>query len=221
MNMQLKVLVVEDDEFTRLMVCTALRSQNIDVALETSSASLALEQAESLRPDAAVLDLHLGKGPTGIDLAIALRKKLPSIGILILTSYEDPRLLNPNLPKIPSGGIYVTKKSIGRIEILTEAIQKAVARSGEKTLGDPLVSQATGSMSKLTNTQLETLRLMAQGLSNSEIAKRRFVTEKSVETSIARLAKSLGLASDGTRNQRVHMAKVYFRALGSNLEDQD
>jgi DNA-binding NarL/FixJ family response regulator len=55
---------------------------------------------------------------------------------------------------------------------------------------------------------------MAQGLSNAEIAKRRFVTEKSVETAIARLAKIMGVESDPSRNQRVHMAKVYFRALG-------
>jgi DNA-binding NarL/FixJ family response regulator len=62
---------------------------------------------------------------------------------------------------------------------------------------------------------------MAQGLSNAEISKRRFVTEKSVETSIARLAKVMGLTNDPGQNQRVHMARVYFRALGVDAGDAD
>jgi DNA-binding NarL/FixJ family response regulator len=68
----------------------------------------------------------------------------------------------------------------------------------------------------LSNIQLETLRLMSQGLSNAEIAKRRSVTEKAVELAIARLAKSLGIQKDSSRNQRVHIANVYFRAIGQN-----
>jgi hypothetical protein len=45
------------------------------------------------------------------------------------------------------------------------------------------------------------------------------VTEKSVETSISRLAKAMGLKSDPSINQRVHLAKVYFRALGIDSGD--
>jgi DNA-binding NarL/FixJ family response regulator len=71
-------------------------------------------------------------------------------------------------------------------------------------------------LGKLTATQVETLRYLAEGLSNAEIAKKRFVTERSIEVAISRIAKSLGLAPDATRNQRVHMAKVYFRSSGGH-----
>ena len=218
--MAIRALVVEDDDFTRLMVSTSLRSQGIEVVLETAQASEALEQAKTLMPDVAILDLHIGKGPTGLDLAVELRKQNPRIGILILTSFEDPRLLNPNLPKLPSGGVYLTKKSIGQIEILIEAINKSVSRQADESRNRS-ADNPLNSVSKLTDTQLETLRLMAQGLSNSEIAKRKFVTEKSVETSISRLAKAMGLSQDPGKNQRVHMAKVYFRALGIDLEERN
>lgn len=217
--MATRAMVVEDDDFTRLMIVTALRSQGIDVVLETAEASTALEQAKSADIDVALLDLQLGKGPTGIDLAVALRRDAPKLGILFLTSYEDPRLLNPNLPELPFGSVYLNKKSISEIETLLEAIN--LAKQPRAVVAKRVSKTKTGPIASLTDTQLETLRLMAQGLSNAEIAKRRYVTEKSVETSIARLAKTMGLVQDPTKNQRVHMAKVYFRALGSNPGEDD
>jgi DNA-binding NarL/FixJ family response regulator len=219
-GMTIRAILVEDDDFTRLMIATALKGQGIEIALTTGQASEAIEKAPTLKPDLAILDLHIGKGPTGIDLAVALRRIHPKVGILMLTSFEDPRLLNPNLPKMPFGGVYLTKKSVGQIEVLNTAIATAVDHRKWSGSSRPL-PQNVSSVAKLTDTQLETLRLMAQGLSNAEIAKRRFVTEKSVETSIARLAKTMGLTQDPTKNQRVHMAKVYFRALGVEAGDAD
>lgn len=218
--MVIRAIVVEDDDFTRLMITTALKSQGLEIVLATPSPTEALEQSLALKADLAILDLQLGKGPTGIDLAVALRRLQPKIGILMLTSYEDPRLLNPNLPKLPFGGVYLTKKSVGEIEILNNAIDQALDHKKWSGTWAP-VPQPISSVAKLTDTQLETLRLMAQGLSNAEISKRRFVTEKSVETSIARLAKAMGLTNDPGQNQRVHMAKVYFRALGVDAGDAD
>ena len=218
--MSIRAILVEDDDFTRLMISSALKEQGLEVVLNTASPTVALEKSLELRPDLAILDLHLGKGPTGIDLAVALRRQQPKIGILMLTSYEDPRLLNPNLPKLPFGGIYLTKKSVGEIEILNSAISQAIDHRKWSGRTEPH-SQPISSVAKLTDTQLETLRLMAQGLSNAEIAKRRFVTEKSVETSIARVAKAMGLSHDPGQNQRVHMARVYFRALGVDAGDAD
>jgi len=218
--MAIRAIVVEDDDFTRLMITTALKAQGLEIVFATPSPTDALEQSFALKADLAVLDLQLGKGPTGIDLAVALRRLQPKIGILMLTSYEDPRLLNPNLPKLPFGGVYLTKKSVGEIEILNNAIAAALDHKKWSGTWAP-VPQPISSVAKLTDTQLETLRLMAQGLSNAEISKRRFVTEKSVETSIARLAKVMGLTNDPGQNQRVHMAKVYFRALGVDAGDAD
>jgi DNA-binding NarL/FixJ family response regulator len=69
---------------------------------------------------------------------------------------------------------------------------------------------------ELSDTQIETLRLVAQGLSNLEIAKQRFVTEKSVELTISRVAKKLGISRDQASNQRVQLVKKVLELTGKN-----
>lgn len=207
----MRVALVEDDAFTRLTLASSLRAQGIQVVIDTGSASEALQEFDKAAPHVALLDLHLGKGPTGIDLATAFRAKNPHVGIVILSSFEEPRLLNPNLPPLPYRSIYLHKSQISDIWNILEALKSAIDKN-EKI---PLTPRAgTSAIATLTDVQLETLRLMSQGLSNAEIAKRRSVTEKSVELAISRLAKTLGVEKDSTINQRVHMANVYFRALG-------
>lgn len=216
--MSLRVALVEDDAFMRLALSAALKTKGLEVVFEASNATDAVQLAEKHIIDVAVLDLHLGVGPTGIDVAQALRRKDPSVGIVFLTSFDDPRLLSANLPPLPGGAHYLTKNSITDIESLAKEILEAAAGTSQAK-GKSASINPTSTMGKFTDTQIETLRLLAQGLSNGEIAKRRFVSEKSVESAISRMAKTLGLAPDSTRNQRVHMAKVYFRALGMNPVD--
>ena len=72
-----------------------------------------------------------------------------------------------------------------------------------------------GTLSQLSATQLGTLRLIAQGLSNAEISRQRHVTEKSVEAVITRITKILGIPKSESVNQRVHLAKLYYESIGS------
>ena len=214
--MQPRVAIVEDDALTRLTLASALRANGMTVVIETSSGSQAVKEYDMARPHVALLDLHLGTGPTGIDVAVALRAKSPTIGIVFLSSFEDPRLLNANLPPLPLRSVYLTKNQISDIGVLKDAIAQSVSKL-------PIRSAVPKDtlLGGLSNIQLETLRLMSQGLSNAEIAKRRSVTEKAVELAIARLAKTLGIQKDSTRNQRVHIANVYFRAIGQTKNDRE
>jgi len=216
--MQMRVALVEDDTFTRLTVASSLRAQGIQVVIDTGSASEALNEFSTAKPHVALLDLHLGKGPTGIDLALAFRATAPDVGIVFLSSFEDPRLLQPNLPPLPSRSIYLPKSEISDIWNILEALKQSVDKNYKQTAR---YSPKVSSIGVLSDVQLETLRLMSQGLSNAEIAKRRSVTEKSVEVAISRLAKTLGVEKDATLNQRVHMANVYFRSLGQIKNVQD
>jgi DNA-binding NarL/FixJ family response regulator len=206
--MGLRALVVEDDNFTRLSLTAALEQNGIDVVFQTGSAGEAVSAIKDMAFSVAILDLHLGSGPSGIDVAQALRRKNPSIGIVFLTSFSDPRLLNPSLPPLPGGSQYITKQSVSNVDFLLKAIHESVTIKREVK---PEHNPAFGNLSDI---QIETLRLVAQGLTNAEIAKRRFVKPKSVELTINRVAKALGITGDSTQNQRVHIAKVYFRAIG-------
>jgi DNA-binding NarL/FixJ family response regulator len=214
--MGVRVVVVEDDAFTRTMLVSTLSQAGLSVILETGSAAEAVQKAPNLKPSVAVLDLHLGIGPTGIDVAHALRRNDPAIGIIFLTSYSDPRLLDANLPPMPGNSQYLTKESVIQLEVLLQAISNSLVNKSAKTKFN-----TTSNMNTLTDVQIEVLRLLADGMSNSEIAKRRVVSEKSIEVTIARIAKTLNLAKDSSRNQRVHMAKAYFAALGMNHKLHD
>lgn len=206
------VLVVEDDNFTRITLVSSLKSAGVENVYSAGNSPEAIALAEKHLPTAALIDLHLGAGPTGLDLARQLRSQNPRIGIVILTSYDDPRLLGENPDFIPSGTRYLVKRDITDISLVTEALRSSPTST--KLLNRVPKDAFSG---QLSQTQLEILRLVAEGYSNSEIAKRRGVSEKAVEGTITRLATRLSLEKDTALNQRVHIARVYFRAMGLNL----
>jgi DNA-binding NarL/FixJ family response regulator len=70
-------------------------------------------------------------------------------------------------------------------------------------------------LDEFTDIQIETFRLLAKGLSNSEIAKVRFVSEKSVEQIVARIAQHLQVMPDRTHNLRVVLTGEYFKWIGA------
>ena len=211
--MGLRAMVVEDDNFTRLSLVAALEQRGITVALQTASGAEAVTASKKTPISVALLDLHLGPGPTGIDVAHALRRHDPKIGIVFLTSFSDPRLMNPSLPQMPAGSQYLTKQSVTDIDMLFQAITDSLSTKREAR------GEHNPAFGNLSDIQIETLRLVAKGLSNAEIAKRRFVKPKSVELTINRVAKALGIPADSTQNQRVHIAKVYFRATGIDHDE--
>ena len=211
---RLRVVVVEDDDFTRSTVISALQMQGIDVVGQAAAIAPAMKFVQVLRPDAVVVDLDLGAGPTGMDFAIAVRKNHPGTGIVILTTFEDPRLLHPKIPEPPIGTEYLVKRSVGDVELLSKAIVtsiKNVSRGNKVSNKNPVSPKLEG----VTDSQLETMRLIAQGKSNKEIAKIRGVTEKSVEQTISRLVVQLKLAKSAASNQRVQISKLYFSLTGS------
>lgn len=209
--------IVEDDEFTRSMLVSSLSGLGHSIAIESSNPRAVLEFVKVNDLDAVILDLHLGKGPTGLDLAVVVHRLKPEIGIVLLTSYEEPRFLRANLPGLPHGSVYLRKGSVSSVDLLQDAIAKAISRdSASEVDGEAVQGSQLG---QLSDSQLEIMRLLSQGFSNSEIAKRRFITEKAVEISITRTAKILKVQRDQSQNQRINMAKAYFRALGMKLDD--
>ncbi len=214
--MNLSVMVVEDDAFTRLSIVSALRLSGVDVVVESGTPGEAVRQAENVTVHVAILDLHLGSGPTGIDVARSLRRTHPRIGIVMLTSYDDPRLLNVALPAPPAGTQYVVKKSVTDIHVLLDAVRASLtARAVQPSRAVPPM------LSVLTNVQMEILSMVAEGLSNHEIAKRRSTSEKSVEATIARIARSLKVEKQQSSNQRVQLTRAYFQALGMVAHGED
>jgi DNA-binding NarL/FixJ family response regulator len=208
-------MVVEDDDFTRATVVSALQIQGIDVVCETASIAPAMKMADLLQPDAIVVDLDLGAGPNGIDLAMGLRRRRPNIGIVLLTTFEDPRLLHSKISDPPTGTEYLVKREMGEISTLYKAIMKSIANVANAKDTPAVKKHRSPKLDNLTDSQLETMRMIAQGMTNSEIAKERGVSEKSIEQIISRLVANLDLPKNAKVNQRVHISKYYYHLTGS------
>ena len=203
--MSMDILLVEDNSLVRVALKAGLEGYGLTVQTAQDARS-AMDSFTKHNPQVAVLDLHLGAGPTGIDLGMVMRERSPGIGLILLTSFTDPRLLRASLDTVPGGMIYLVKQSIDNLDLLVSAIHAA------PMTGDPRPQRAP--RSQLTATQSDTLRLVAAGLSNSEIARIRVVTVAAVEKTIARTAQALNIAYTDEVNQRVALAKEYFQLIG-------
>lgn len=203
------VAVVDNDPFTRATLAEALRGLGCTIVGPFASARECLT-SESMRPapQVAVLDLDLGTGPTGIDLAHALRERDPEIGIVLLTHYTDPRLFSTSLPRLPRGAHYVSKHDLEDLAPL----HRAIAAAGRSPLDPaPGTSVPPGPTADLTATQIEVLRAVAEGFTTAEIARQREVSAKAVEKVITRICDQLDLPRTASMNQRVQMVRAYYR----------
>lgn len=159
-----------------------------------------------------LIDIELGTGPNGIDVARAFRKLKPGIGIVFLTSIVDPRLIDLKGLELPEGSIYLSKSFVSDTTEISDSLHESIQIAKSKSI--PCIIRYPKSQMKLTNGQFELIRLIAEGHSNKEIARRKFVILKSTENSIARLAKNLELKDTNTNSQRVLIAKRYFQMIG-------
>lgn len=202
------VLLVDDDDFTRMTVRAVLASLDYDVIGDAANVVTAMDLARAGRPDLAVIDLDLGEGPTGIDLAHGLRTLLPSIGLVMLSSYADPRLIGRRTRPLPEGTQYLSKQSVGDARVLDDALRRALELDDAAT--------PTGGTA-LSDTQIEMMRLIAAGYSNAEIAKRMWITEDGVNRAVTRLVKQLGLQVTKEHNTRVLISRAYAELAGRTV----
>ena len=216
-----RVLVIIDDPFESTTLVAALRMHEMDVIGEARNESVAVNLQRRLSPDVIVLDMHI-VGVSAIRIAVRLREVNPLIGIVILESCVDLRLIGDSNKQIPSGSKIVLKRSASDLNVLCSAIsdsrvsvqsnQKAEWIHGNSALAEKGIHDL---MAHLTDLQVSTLRLVVEGLTNAQIGREHFVSEKSVEQIISRLALVLNLQPDRNRNLRVQLVGEYYKWLGA------
>jgi DNA-binding NarL/FixJ family response regulator len=207
-----RVVVADDHRLTLVAVADSLTMHGLAVAETASTPRGAIEAVIKHRPDALVIDLDLGLGPTGIDVAVHLRQSQPLLGIVILSAYGDPRLLSLELPEAPGGTVYVIKQAVSETQEIVDAVESAIDRARSHDQGSVLPRV------DLTRSQVAVLSLVAEGLSNAGISARLFITEESVAKIIGRLLKRLGITAGGDLNTRAALAHRYFDFVGHRRE---
>jgi DNA-binding NarL/FixJ family response regulator len=212
---------VVDDAFEMSTLAAALRLHEIDVIGEAKSESVGLNLLRRLQPDVILLDMSV-VGISSIKIAVKVRKENQNIGIVILNSCSDLRLLGDSNDEIPAGTKILIKKSIVDFTVLCTAINESKVSAIEKHKvvwinGNTSLQEqgVMALMAHLTNTQAEVLRLVADGMTNAQIGRTRYVSEKSVEQIISRVAQELHVQPDANMNMRVQLVGEYYRWLGA------
>lgn len=199
-----RILVVEDEGFTRAAVSAALESAGFAVCA-VATASDALRAVSEHDPHALVTDLDLGAGPSGVDLACRVAQDRPWVGIVVLTAHQSVQLAVGTVQGLPAGSVMLVKSRLDSMIDITTAIEQSISQAEPETPD----SEILDSRPVISEVQAQTLRLMAEGLSNAGIAQRRGTTLRAAEALVQRTLLALGIAADPTLNSRVIAVRMW------------
>lgn len=206
---KIRVLIVDDHELVRAGLRSLLQPEaDIEIVGEVATGSQALVQGRRLRPDVVMLDARLPDMP-GPDVCRGLCEALPDTAVAILTTFSDDELVRQC---VRAGARGYLLKEIPRLDLAASI--RALA-GGESIVDRKVLPQVMAVARQsaqledperpLSERQLVILRLVADGLSNREIAEHLQLSELTVKSYIEDLLKQLG-----ARN-RVHAAILATR----------
>jgi DNA-binding NarL/FixJ family response regulator len=196
---QLRLLIVDDHEVVRQGLAAVLgRRENFQVVAEAGTVAEAVELAERFRPDLIVMDVRLPDG-SGIEACREIRAEHPEIRVVMLTSYPDEEAVLSAIVAGASG--YLLKQirardlvagleAVGRGESLldpavTEKVLERIRRVATNPYGEDL-AQLTGQEQKI-------LLLVAEGMTNKQIAGEVFLSDKTVKNYVSSILSKLNL----------------------------
>jgi len=188
--------LLDDHEIVRRGLRDLFESEDMVVVGESASAVEATSRIPALHPHIAILDGRLPDG-SGIEVCRAVRSIDPTINVLILTSYDDDDAL---FAAIMAGAAGYVLKEVSSSALIDAVQQVAAGRS----LLDPAVTQrvlerirrgdeVAGDLDQLTEQERKILELIAEGLTNRQIAERLFLAEKTVKNYVSSVLAKLGL----------------------------
>jgi two-component system, NarL family, response regulator NreC len=223
---KIRVMIADDHAILRSGLRLLINAQaDMEVVSEAPDGEQAIQAARDSKPDVALMDLTM-PGTGGMRALQDILRDCPKTRVLVLTMHDDPAYLRSALSAGASG--YVLKRSVDA-ELLTAI--RAVHRKG--TFVDPslanilvqdvLAKRGAKALPKrpvniLSERELEVLKLVAQGYSSQQIAKRILVGVKTVETYRSRLAQKLGLR---TRSDVVRFAVQMGLLTAETLEAEE
>jgi NarL family two-component system response regulator LiaR len=198
MSQSITILIVDDHEVVRQGLRAYLSAQaGLEVIAEAGSGEDAVRLAGEMVPDVALMDLVM-PGSDGIETTRALKKVSPHTQIVVLTSYHEDEHI---FPALRAGAISYLLKDV-KMEDLATAVRRAA--QGEATLHPRVAArviqeiqgasrEGINPFTELTERELEVLRLIASGLSNSAIATKMVVSENTVKGHVSNILSKLHL----------------------------
>lgn len=218
MNGQLTVALCDDSGIFRQGLAMLLGAAGIAVVASVASGDELLAMLPRALPDAVIVDVRMPPTHTdeGIRLAATLRRDYPDLGILVLSTYVEPVWATRLLESVPTGVGYFLKDRVSDAATLVDGLNRVAA--GSAALEPLVISAMMGAarqsdpLTRLSEQERRVLALLAEGHSNEAISQRVHVSERTVESHVAAIFRSLGLAPDGAMNRRVQAAVAFLEA---------
>src|ERR671923_1167478 len=192
-----RVVIIEDHTLVRQSLVKTLEAEaGFEVVGEAGRGDEGLELIKKLKPDLAVLDITM-PGGNGLEMASKLRQAAPEVRFLFLTMHEDDASISRAIGIGADGYVLKTAST----DELLQAI-RAVAEGGSylspaiaRRVIDLAGGKRGGGGSRLTERELEILRLLSEGNRPAEVAQRLYVSIKTVKNHLTSIYSKLGVAT--------------------------
>ncbi|WP_214414510.1 response regulator [Sphaerisporangium fuscum] len=212
----MRIVIGEDSALFREGLARLLEDAGHDIVAKVADADALVDAVEATAPDLAIVDIRMppGHADDGARAARVLRSRHPGLGILLLSQQIETR---HSVELVTHGGFgYLLKDRVFDVDEFLEALRR-VAHGGSAL--DPEVvtrllaaSRGDNPLASLTAREREVLALMAEGRTNVGIARRLWLTDRTVETHIGSIMAKLRLANSEEDHRRVLAVLAYLRS---------
>jgi DNA-binding NarL/FixJ family response regulator len=214
-----RVVIAEDAAVMRDGLVRLLEDRGHDVVAAVADGDALLKAAADHHPDVAVVDVRMPPTHTdeGLRAALTLRRRQPSVGVLVFSQYVETRYAAQLLAQSSAGVGYLLKDRVADVSEFIDALTRVAA--GGTALDPEVVTQLLGASHRaaalgaaLSPRESEVLALMAEGRSNAAIADVLVVGRGAVEKHVANIFLKLGLEMAEGDNRRVLAVLRYLES---------
>ena len=218
----MRIVIAEDAALVRAGLAEVLARRGHEVVAAVGDAEALRAAIAQDRPDVAVVDVRMPPGYTdeGLRAAIALRRDYPGLGVLVFSQYIETRYTADLLGAAPGRGAagvgYLLKDRVADVSEFLDALHRVAA--GGTALDPEVVTQLLGASRRadglrdLTTREREVLALMAQGHSNSAIARSLVISDRAVEKHVGNIFTKLTLPPSDASHRRVLAVLRYLES---------
>ncbi len=215
----MRVVIAEDAVLLREGLAGLLEDAGHEVVGRAGDAEALLALVGEHAPDLAVVDVRMPPGydDEGTRAAAVIRSSHPGTAVLVLSQHIETRHI-VELVSAGGGFGYLLKDRVLDVDDFLDAARRV--SEGGSALDPQVVSTLVAGphrgseLDELTAREREVLSLMAEGRTNAGIAKRLWLTEKTIESHVRTILMKLGLQAGGDDHRRVLAVLTYLRAQG-------
>ena len=217
----MRVVLADDEALLREGLSRLLAEAGFDVLGSARDAPGLLHLVEARRPDLAITDIKMppSHSDEGLVAAQTIRRRFPSVGVLVLSHYLESRYAMSLVEELPERSGYLLKDRVSEIGSLTDALRRI--GDGECVIDPTIVSRLVGHrrnagpLGELTPREREVLALMAEGHSNHGICERLFLSPKTLEGHVGNIFRKLDIGEAPAYHRRVVAVLTFLRAGGA------